>query len=128
MSCPVDSDPWMRPAINSDRTSCYEYVLLYVDAALVVSENDEHILWNEMVWYGHLKEEMIGPPKIYLGGHVCKVQLENGVSTWSFNGSQYLQTAVKTVKEYVLRSENQHLKLPRKAQMSLMTLHQRSLG
>ena len=38
-SCPADPDVWMRPAIKSDGTKCYDYVLLYVDDALVVSEN-----------------------------------------------------------------------------------------
>ena len=34
----------MRPAIKSDGSMCYEYVLLYVDDALVVSENAESII------------------------------------------------------------------------------------
>ena len=46
-SCPADPDVWMRPAIKSDGTKCYDYVLLYVDDALVVSENAESILRNE---------------------------------------------------------------------------------
>ena len=28
-SCPADPDVWMRPAIKSDGTKCYDYVLLY---------------------------------------------------------------------------------------------------
>ena len=47
-SCPADPDGWMRPAIKSDGSKCYEYVLLYVDDALVVSENAECILRNEL--------------------------------------------------------------------------------
>ena len=43
LSCPADSDVWMRPAIKSDGSKCYDYVLLYVDDALVVSENAESI-------------------------------------------------------------------------------------
>ena len=30
-SCPADPDVWMRPAIKSDGSKCYDYVLLYVD-------------------------------------------------------------------------------------------------
>ena len=77
-SCPADPDVWMRPAIKSDGTKCYSYVLLYVDDALVVSENAESILRNELGRYFELKEESIGPPDHYLGGKVRKVQLENG--------------------------------------------------
>ena len=84
-SCLADPDVWMRPAIKSDGNTYYEYILLYVDNALVVSENAESILRNELGRYFHLKEELIGPPTVYLGGRVHKVQLENGVWAWSFS-------------------------------------------
>ena len=38
----------MRPAIKSDGNEEYEYVLLYTDDALVVSENAESILRDEL--------------------------------------------------------------------------------
>ena len=43
-SCLADPNVWMRPAIKSDGNTYYEYILLYVDDALVVSENAESIL------------------------------------------------------------------------------------
>ena len=58
-SCPADPDVWMRPAIKSDGTKCYDYVLLYVDDAFAVSENAESILRNELGRYFELKEESI---------------------------------------------------------------------
>ena len=64
-SCPADPDVWMRPAIKSDG-KCYDYVLLYVDDALVVSENAESIIRNEFGRYFELKEKSIGPPDHYL--------------------------------------------------------------
>ena len=100
-SCPADIDVWMRPAIKSDGTKCYDYVLLYVDDASVVSENAESILRNELGRYFELKEESIGLPDHYLGGKVRKVQLENGVNAWAFSSSQYVQTAVKNVEAYL---------------------------
>ena len=39
--CPADPDVWMHPAIKNDGLTCYEYVLLYTDDALVISENAE---------------------------------------------------------------------------------------
>ena len=42
-SCPADPDVGMRPAIKSDGSKCYEYVLLFVDDALVVIEHAESI-------------------------------------------------------------------------------------
>ena len=56
-SCLADPNVWMRPAIKSDGNTYYEYILLYVDDALVVSENAESILRNELRRYFHLKEE-----------------------------------------------------------------------
>ena len=44
----ADPDVWMRPAIKSDGTECYEHVLLHVDDALCISENAEHTLRNEI--------------------------------------------------------------------------------
>ena len=100
-SCPADPDVWMRPAIKSDGSKCYDYVLVYVDDALVVSKNAESILRNELGRYFELKEESIGPQDHYLGGKVRKVQPENGVNAWAFSSSQYVQTAVKNVEAYL---------------------------
>ena len=46
--CLADPDVWMRPVIKSNGNTYYEYILLYVDDALVVSENAESILRNEL--------------------------------------------------------------------------------
>ena len=66
-SCPADPDVWMsvRSAIKSDGSKCYDYVLLYVDDALVVSEHAESILRNTLGRYFEPKEELIQfPPKM----------------------------------------------------------------
>jgi hypothetical protein len=88
-SCPADPDVWMRPAIKSDGNEVYDYVLLYVDDALVISDNAEAILKNEIGKYFELKKESVGPPTLYLGGRLSKVELENGVHAWAFSSSQY---------------------------------------
>ena len=86
-SCPADPDVWMRPAIKSDGSPYYVYVLLYTDDALVVGEDAESILRNEIGRYFELKQESVGEPKIYLGGRVRRVQLDNGVNAWAFGSS-----------------------------------------
>ena len=78
-SCPADPDVRMRPAENSDGTTYYEFVLLYVDNALVISENAEETLREEIGKYFELKEESIGCPCLYLCGHGHQVKLDNGV-------------------------------------------------
>ena len=100
-TCPADSDVWMWPVQKSDSSPCYEYILLYMDNTLVVSERAEEILQNEIGWYFELKEESIRTPTIYLGGRVRKVKLDNGMEAWSFSSSQYVQVAVKNMEEYL---------------------------
>ena len=41
VSCPADPDVWMRPAKKADGSKYYEYILLYTDDALVVSDHAE---------------------------------------------------------------------------------------
>ena len=60
----------MPPATKQDGTEVYQYVLLYTDDCLVVSENAESILKNEIGRYFELKPDSIGPPSLYLGGHL----------------------------------------------------------
>ena len=105
-SCPADPDIWMRPAEKSDGTTYYEFELLYVDDALVISENAEEILREEIGKYFELKEESIGCPSLYLGGCIRQVKLDNGVDAWSFSSSQYVQMVVKNVEECLSKRED----------------------
>ena len=82
------------------------YVLLYVDDALVVSDNTESILRNEIGRYFELKEASIGPPKMYLGAGIRKVKLDNGLDAWAASSSQYIQAAVRNVEEYIEKSHD----------------------
>ena len=125
VSCPADPDVWMRPAKKSDGSTHYEYILLYTDDALVISSNAESILRNDLGRYFELKESSIGPPKIYLGGQVRKVQLDNGVNAWAFSSSQYVQAAVKNVESYL--DEQDKWKLPSKAETPLTTSYRPEL-
>ena len=118
-SCPANPDIWIWPAQNGDGSLCYDYVLLYIDDTLVISENAEGILRDELGCYFQLKQVSIGPPQIYLGGLVWKVTPENGMSTWSFSASQYVQAAIKNVEAYICNNATGQLKLPAKTEMPL---------
>ena len=85
---------------------------MYVDDALVVSEHGEKLLRSEIGKYFELKEASIGPPKLYLGGRMRKVELENGASAWAFSSSQYVQAAVQNVEVYLATKQG---KLPSRA-------------
>ena len=47
-SCPDDPDAWMRPAIKSDGTEVYEYLLLYTDDSLSIGVYAESSLSKEI--------------------------------------------------------------------------------
>eukprot|EP00957_Ditylum_brightwellii_P092857 7069095-Ditylum_brightwellii.AAC.1 len=79
VSCPTDPDVWMRPAIHSDGSKHYEHILLYTDDTLATGEHSEKLLCQGIGKYFQLKEESVGPSKIYLGGNACKVMINNGV-------------------------------------------------
>jgi hypothetical protein len=100
---------------------------LYTDDALVVSENAEQILRKELGRYFTLKEESIGPPKVYLGGHVRKVKLDNGVECWAFSSSQYVQAAVKNVEEYLSKRDDVNWNLLARAETPIQTSYRPEL-
>jgi hypothetical protein len=109
--CPADPDVWMRSAIKSDGTEVYEYVLLYTDDSLSSGVEAESILRKEIGKYFELKEKSIGPPKLYLGGHLSLVELDNGVKAWAFSSSQYVRAAVQNVEEFIAKDETKRWKL-----------------
>ena len=74
-SCLADPDVWMRPAIKSNSNTFYEYILLYMDDALIVSENAESILRNEIGRYFDLKEGSIGQQLCTLAEEFIKYNL-----------------------------------------------------
>lgn len=114
-SCLADPDVWMRSATRADGEEYYEYMLLYVDDCLCVSERARDALM-QIDKYFKMKPESIGPPKIYLGGTVSQVVLENGVTAYAFSSSKYVQEAIKNVDEYL---EERERKLQSKARNPL---------
>ena len=71
----ADPDVWMWEAVTAESTEYWEYILLYNDDVLVISDTGEKNLRDGIGKYFQLKEESIGEPKIYLGGHMRKVTL-----------------------------------------------------
>ena len=63
----------MREAVTAEGAEYWEYILLYTDDVLVISDTGEKTLRDGIGKYFQLKEESIGEPKIYLGRHMRKV-------------------------------------------------------
>ena len=116
--CLADPDVWMRPIKKSNGSPCCKYVLLYTYDVLVISENGEKVLRDGIGKYFELKESSIGPPNQYLGGHMRKVELTNGVHIWALSSSRYITEAVKNVERQVAKKG---FKLPCKAETPLQT-------
>lgn len=120
----------MRPAEKANGEKYWEYILLYTDDSLCVSAKPENVLRNELGKYFELKEESIGAPKIYLGGRVRKVQLENGVECWAFGSSQYVQAAVQRVKDHLQElhaAGDTRFRLPARANTPMQTAYRAEL-
>ena len=100
ISCAADPDVWMRSAKKEDGSEYYEYVLLYVDDCLCVSEDPKNALMK-ISKYFPMKPSSLGPPKVYLGGKVSQVILPNGVKAYSYSASQYLHEAIRGVEDYL---------------------------
>jgi hypothetical protein len=94
-------DVWFCQSKRSTGEEYYEYVLLYVDDVLCISERAEQVLCQEIGQNFILKKESTGKPTQYLGGKLREVTLENGVSAWAFGSTQYVQAAVRNVEEYL---------------------------
>jgi len=65
----------------------HDYILLYIDGCLVVSEKPEASLRKEIGKHCRLKEASIGPLSQYLGGKPCQVEMENGQKCWAFGST-----------------------------------------
>jgi hypothetical protein len=87
----------------------------------------ESILRKEIGNYFELKEKSIGPPNLYLGGHLSLVELDNGVKAWAFSSSQYVRAAVQNVEDYIAKDKTKRWKLSNKAETPLCTSYRPEL-
>jgi uncharacterized Fe-S cluster-containing protein len=118
LPCLAHPDVWMHPDRQPDGAACYEYILLYVDNALAIGVYGEKMLREEIGQYFELKEELNGPPTIYLGGKMRQVILDIGMKAWGISLSQYVQAAVNNFEKYL---EEQGSNLPKKADTPMRT-------
>ena len=87
----------------------YEYLLVYVDDVMLVS-HDPVPTMRKIGKRFEIKNDEIGPPKIYLGAGICKVASdEDGSECWSMESQKYVKAAVQTVKD-LLAEDGRELK------------------
>ena len=86
----------MQKARKSNSTDYYEYMFLYVEDFLTISETPkEAVLQLDKLF--KMKPSSTDPPNIYLVDKVNKMHLPNMVEAWTFSSSQYVQEAVSNV-------------------------------
>ena len=106
-SCLADPDLWLRVSKLDNGREYYEYIILYMDDCLVISEHPDQVL-SMLRKYSPLKPESVCPPKLY-GGKLSKVDLPNGVKAWAISASQYIQNALKNL-ESILKKHGLYLR------------------
>ena len=79
-SCKGDPDVWMREGTKTSGEKYWILVLLDVDDVLCIAEEGigGSILNDEIGKYFPFKTGSVGPPDIYLGGKLKKVDVGNG--------------------------------------------------
>ena len=95
----ADPDVWLKPGVKKNLEPYYEYILVYVDDILSISENPQKNIdcLAEAFW---LKEDSIGRPKRYLGATIKEFRFKHDPSKvrWAISSDEYVKQAVKEVQ------------------------------
>ena len=100
----------MRPAVKPDGEKYYEYMLVYVDDILCVSEDPTRPM-QQISESLRFKKDKIEPPEFYLGARLEKKDL-NGRKVWTMTNRDYVKAAVDNMEKHL---EKRNRKLPSKA-------------
>jgi len=102
VSSKADPDVWLRAAVKPNGHRYYEMLLVYVDDILCISHNPRATMSQIQELY-RLKDDLVGPPKRYLGANIAKYQLPDGSEAWSASARDYVMTAVRNLEETLSR-------------------------
>jgi len=97
-STKADPDVWIHSAVKPNGEKYYEMLLVYVDDILCVSHEPDCTMSQIKELY-RLKDDLVGPPKRYLGANIAKFQLPDGSEAWSASAKDYVMTAIHNVTE-----------------------------
>ena len=93
----ADPDVWMRPAVKQNGFKYYEYLLVYVDDVLSISDIPEDALKGIQTVF-KLKDDKMEPPEVYLGAELAKMVTAEGVDVWTMSSDKYCKAAVENVE------------------------------
>jgi hypothetical protein len=97
-SCLADPDVWLRPAVKVSGETYYEYIFVYVDDLLVLSETPQKIMTVISQCY-RLKNDSIQKPKTYLGAEIKEYRHPHDPTRtmWSMSADQYIKDALRNL-------------------------------
>ena len=100
-SCRADGDVWLRPAVKATGEKVYDYILVYTDDILIVSEHPKRIMESIQSEY-RVKPESIMEPKVYLGSDVGKYRFPDQPAKdyWYISSHSYVKEAVRNVSNW----------------------------
>jgi hypothetical protein len=106
--CVADPDVWLRPAVKGNGDKYYEYVLIYVDDILAVSEKPDRIREKLLSLYKFKEDpktrKKYGPPDRYLGANVGKYKLPGANKEhWYMSSDDYVKAAVTNVENELFK-------------------------
>jgi hypothetical protein len=121
----LDPDVWMRANTKRNGEEYYEYIFVYVDDLLVLSEKPDLIL-RSIGNINRLKENSISKPMSYLGAVIKEHHLPDnpGKPIYSMSADKYVKEALRTVEKQLL---DECLKLPNNAHAPLPTSYRPEL-
>jgi hypothetical protein len=95
----ADPDVWMCPAVKSNGHKYYEYIFVYVDDLLVLSEQPQQIMKGISQVY-RMKDGSVIKPNIYLGAQIKEHRLPDnpGKIVWSMSAEKYIKEALHTLE------------------------------
>jgi len=99
--CRADMDVWRRTARKKNGNRYYEYLFVYTDDIIAISEDPKRIL-DVMNEHFLLKADSIKKPTRYLGATISK-HLMDGDSyyTWAIGSKEYLIESLRVVKQRI---------------------------
>jgi hypothetical protein len=116
----VDPDIWMRPAVKNNGFAYYEYIFVYDDNLLVISEKPDLIIKGISNCY-RMKEGSVAKPELYLGAQIKEYRVPNQISCpcWTMSAEKFLKEAIRNL-EFNLKKINKRLPSTKPTPLSSM--------
>ena len=96
-SSKADPDLYYHAQVKKNGKEYYEYLPVYGDGILCLSENTKPIM-EEIGALCCLKENSVGPPERYLGADTKILQMKSGVQCWIMSPDSYVREAISNVE------------------------------